>query len=241
MSIRQAILLFSTFTFGVATACAQARPQSEQGQPRQGEPKFEVTVSGATGKKAERQLKEAERLNELRGKFTEEIQKCRSLLRARTLEVAETSCQSAARLADQLGPYSLERSGAYEAVGHVMLERRRYREALDYYSRALEYGQPVLTETSAELARLYGNLAMTNHLLDELDKAREFYRKSEQTYQAAYVKFGEGGADDEWVRNVRESYLKSLKTLLGYHRQAAEEAGAAAEVEEVEKLLNSLP
>lgn len=241
-SIQRAILLSSVLLFGLVTASAQTRPNREQEKPKQDEPKFEVTVTGATGKEGARLLRESARRDAIRGKYFEEQRKCSELLKAHMLEGAETVCKSALKLAQQLEEHSrLERSGAYEAVGHVMLGRQRYNEALDHYSRALDAGQPVLTETSAELGRLYGNLAMTHHMLGDLAKARELYRKAGKMYQAAYDEFGKDDRGDEWVQNMRESYLKSLKTILGFHRTAAEEAGAASEVEEIEKLLNSLP
>ena len=236
------ILLLSIFALGTVTAGAQTRRKSRQAKPRPDEPKFEVSVTAGTGKEGERLLKESARRDAVRGKFFEEKGKCRDLLKARMLQGAETVCKAAVKLAEQLEAHSrLERSGAYEAFGHVMLGRQRYHEALDYYTRALDAVGPVLNETSVELAQLYGSLAMTNHLLGRLDKALELYRKSGKMYKAAYDDFGKDGRDDEWVQDVRRSYLTSLKTLLGYHRTAAEEAGAAAEVEEVEKLLHSLP
>jgi tetratricopeptide (TPR) repeat protein len=238
---RRVILLFLIFALGTVTALAQTRRKARQTKPKPGEPKFEVNVTAGTGKEGERLLKESARRDAIRSKFFEERGKCRDLLKAGMLQGAETVCKSAVKLAEQLEAHSkLERSGAYEAVGHVMLGQQRYEEALEYYSRALESVEPRLTDTSAELAQLYGNLAMTNHVLGRLDKALELYRKAGKIYRAAYDDFGKDDKD-EWVRNVRQSYLNSLKTLLGYHRNAAEEAGAASEVEEVEKLLNSLP
>lgn len=224
------------------TAGAQTRRKARQTKPKPDGPKFEVSVTAGTGKEGERLLRESARRDAIRGKFFEEEGKCRDLLKARMLQGAETVCKAAVKLAEQLEAHSrLERSGAYEAVGHVMLARQRYEEALDYYTRALTAFGPALNETSAESARLYGNLAMANHLLGRLDKALELYRKSGKIYKAAYDDFGKDDRGDEWVQNMRQSYLNSLKTLLGFHRAAAEDAGAASEAEEVEKLLNSLP
>lgn len=242
MLIRRAILLSAVLAFGLATGSAQTQRKAEQQKPKPDEPKFEVTVTAGTGKEGARLLREAARRDAINRKFFDESRKCDELLKARMLQAAETVCKSAVKLAEQLEAHSrLERSGAYEAVGQVMLAQQRYPEALDYYTRALDAGGPVLTETSAELARLHGNLAMTNHLLGELGKARELYRKSVKIYQAAYDEFGKDDHDDEWVQRMRQGYLKSLKMILEFHRAAAEEAGAAAEVEEIEKQLKSLP
>ena len=217
--------------------CAQTRPNKEQDKP-----KFEVSVSeAATGKKAEHLIKEAERRSEIGRKFTEGDRKCRRLINDRKLKEAEPVCKAVLPLADQLEDEGeLARMGAYESVGHVMLGQKRYREALEYYSRALDLGQPKLTEKDAELARLYGNLAMAQHMLGNLDKALELYRKSEEIYHRAYTTFGDGYTD-EWIERTRQSYLNDLKMILKYHLIAAKDAGATSEVEEIEKLIKSLP
>ena len=78
------------------------------------------------------------------------------------------------------------------------------------------------------------------HLMRDLEKAREFYRKAEKVYQNAYASIGDGDSD-EWVKTTKQSYIKSLKTLLEYHITAAQDAGASSEAEEIRKLLKGLP
>jgi tetratricopeptide (TPR) repeat protein len=134
----------------------------------------------------------------------------------------------------------LEKMVAYEMFGHVLMGQNRYGEALDYYTRALDFVRPVIKETDAELARLYGDIAVAHHGLRDLDKAREMYRKSERSFQLAYENIGKGDAGDE-SDNLKQQYLKSLKRILGFHLIAAEQAGLASEVEEVRKLLADLP
>jgi tetratricopeptide (TPR) repeat protein len=243
LSIKRAMLFSLICIFAVGTACAQTRPKQDKSKAEKGEPKFEVTVPEvATGKEAERLLKEAERSAEISRKYTAESLKCRDLIRDGKLVEAETVCKAVLQMVDQLeAPDELGRIGAHESVGEVMAGQQRYREALDYYSRALDLGQHSdLTETDAELAQLYGNVAMTNHLLGDLDKALELYRKAEKIYRAAYAHFAEG-ANDEWAVRTRQSYQKRLKQLMGFHLEAAEEAGATSEAEELKEQLRSLP
>jgi tetratricopeptide (TPR) repeat protein len=128
----------------------------------------------------------------------------------------------------------------YESVGEALIGQERYQEALDYYSRALDLGHSRYTEEDGPLGRLYGNVAMVSHLLGDLDKARELYRKSERIYHHAYTTFVVTNTA-EGLEEQKQIYLKSLKAILGFHRNAAEEAGAASEVEEIEKLLKTLP
>ena len=126
--------------------------------------------------------------------------------------------------------------GAYEMFGHALRGQKRYREALAYYERAHAAVRSRLTEKDAELGRLYGDMAITHHLLRDLDEARELYRKAEKIFQTAHASIG-GDDSDEEVDLIRQSYMRSLKQLLEYHLIAAEDAGAAAEAEEVWKLL----
>jgi tetratricopeptide (TPR) repeat protein len=236
LSLKRGILLSSFFIFGVIAACGQTRPKAEQDKP-----KFEVNVTASTGKEAERQIKEIERLAALRRKFTEEYRKCRDLTKDRNLKEAEGVCKTAVQLADQLEVDSKwERMRAYESFGHIMLGQERFQEALEYYSRALDFGLPSYTEEDAELGRLYGNLAITQHMLGNLDKARELYRKSEQIYHHAYTTFVVTNTA-EGLEEQKQIYLESLKLILKRHRIAAQDAGATAEIEEIDKMLKSLP
>jgi hypothetical protein len=98
--------------------------------------------------------------------------------------------------------------------------------------------QPVLNIVI--LGRLYGDLAIAHHLMRDLEKAREFYRKAETIYQMAYQSIGDGESD-ELVSTMKREYMKSLKTLLEYHLAAAQDAGAIAEEAEIKKLRESLP
>lgn len=242
LALKTSLLFSLLFIFGMGTACGQTRPKAEQDKAKQDEPKFEVTVSANTGKEAERRLKEVERLAELGRKFTEEDRKCRSLLKTQKLEEAENVCKAALQLAEQLEPESkFERMRAYESVGHVMLGQKRYAEALRYYSRAFDLGQPQYTEEDASLGRLYGNLALAQHMLGDLNKARELYRKSEQIYHRAYLTYDASGDTAESNAITKQSYLNSLKLMLKYHRMVAEETGATSEIEEIDKLMKSLP
>ena len=241
MNIKTSLLFSLFFIFGLGTACGQLRPKTEK--PKHDAPKFEVEVSEAvTGKKAEQLLKEVERRNEIRDKFTEKDRKCDSLINDRKLKEAETVCKAALQLAEQLEPESKhERMSAYESVGHTMLGQKRYAEALRYYSRAFDLGQSQYTEEDASLGRLYSNLAFAHYMLGNLDKAREHFRKSEQIYHRAYTTYDASGDTAESNAMTKQSYLNSLKLMLKYHRMTAEETGATSEIEEIDKLMKNLP
>jgi tetratricopeptide (TPR) repeat protein len=133
----------------------------------------------------------------------------------------------------------MERMRAHEFLGHLLLQQKRYDEAVKSYQRALSVVGANLSEDDATLARLWGNLAISHHFLRDLGKARAYYKKAEQIYQNAYTAMGSGDSD-EWVGTTKQEYLKSLETLLDYHLLAAREAGATAEVEEISKLKQKL-
>jgi tetratricopeptide (TPR) repeat protein len=174
-------------------------------------------------------------------RFFAEEGRCRALVKEQKWQESETVCKTAVSLADRLPSESkLEKMGAYEMFGHVLMGQNRYREALNYYTRALDFVRPVIKETDAELARLYGNIAIAHHSLRDLDKAREMYRKSERSFQLAYENIGKGDVSDE-SDFLKQQYLKSLKRILGFHLIAAEQAGVVSEVEEVRKLMAGLP
>lgn len=240
LSIKRAMLCSLICVFGVGTACGQTRPKAEKVE--QAKPKFEVKAPEfSTGKEAERLLKDIERQREIRNKFNEEDMKCDNLINNRKMKEAETVCKAALQLAEQLEADSkYERMAAYESVGHAMLGQQRYTEALDYYSHAFDLGQTRYTQEDASLGRLYSNVAIAQHMLGNLDEARELYRKAEQIYHHAYTTFVVTNTA-EGLAEQKQRYLNSLKLILKHHRIAAEDAGAASEIDEIDKLVKSLP
>lgn len=174
-------------------------------------------------------------------KFFEKDRVCRSLVKEQKWKEAGEACLETVRVGDQLGDNrSLEKMGAYEMLGYALQGQKRYPEALEAFNRALAAVAADLNQTDAELGRLYGDLAITHHLLRDLSNARDWYKKAEKVYQLAHASIGDGSSD-EWVVETKQQYMKSLKTLLEFHLRAAEDAGAAAEVEEIKKLQKTLP
>lgn len=184
---------------------------------------------------------EYERDRKVAEQYFGQVDKCRSLVRSETWNEAERVCMRAVEQAEMFGKErELEKMGAYELAGHVMRGQKRYREALDYYKRAQAAVRSRLDDKDAELGRLFGDMAITYHLLRDLDKARELYRQAERVLQAAYANMG-GEQVDEEIEIIRRGYIKSLRKLLEYHLIAAKDAGATSEVEEITKLMKSLP
>jgi tetratricopeptide (TPR) repeat protein len=166
-------------------------------------------------------------------------EECRSLLRLQRWKEAETACTAAVRLADRFADYrELEKMGAYENVGDALMGQGRYRESITYYTRAVEMGRPRVNDKNAEAGQVYASIGAAYHRLRELDKAREYYRKAENTYRTAYSNID---PEAEYGVEMRQSYLRRLKVILENHQLAAEQAGAAAEAEEIKKQIAGLP
>ena len=173
--------------------------------------------------------------------FFKEEHQCRDLIRTQRWKEAETSCRAAIALANQF-PYEreLEKSGAYELFGMTMVGQKRFREAIESYNHALDVIRTRLTEKDAEVGQLYGHIAIAYHLLGDLNKARESYRKAENIYQVADANIGQGNSDEE-IERTKQGYMRTLKNLLKLHLTAAEDAGATAEVDELKALMKRLP
>ena len=168
-------------------------------------------------------------------------ERCRSLVRTGNFKDAEVICKEALQHAEMFaGGRELEKMGAYELVGHVMIGQKRYRDALDYFKRAQDAVGSRLSEKNAEMGDLYGSMAIAHHLLRELDKARELYSRGERVLQAAYDDMKADDKDEE-LEQLRRGYIKRLRRLLEYHLLAAEDAGASSEVEAIKKLMKNLP
>lgn len=167
-------------------------------------------------------------------KYFKEADKCRALLKDQKPVQAEEVCKAALPLAEQLPDgQGLTKVLAYESVGHALMAQRRFQEAFDYYTRSFNLAQTVVKETDAELGWAYRNLALANHGLGNLDKARELYGKAEKTLQLAYDNIG--------MEALKQRYKQGLKEILNYHAAAAEQAGATTETEELRKRLAAMP
>lgn len=218
-------LLFSLSAGGAA--CGQSRPVTEAQttpQPR---------AASAGQREPEDQIKLAQQY------FAADA-KCRGLLKQEKWKEAEVACLAETRLAERFADQrELEKMGAYENVGASLAGQKRYREAITYYTRALDISRPRLTDANAEVGQLYGRIALAYHMMRDLDQAREFYRKAARTYQTAYARIKEEEVVEEGLETKR-GYLATLKSILEFHLIAAEQAGATAEVEEIKQQLAAL-
>lgn len=177
---------------------------------------------------------EYETQQQLRDAYSKEDDRCRDHLGKRQWADAETACKTALELADKLqDDEGIIKFMATSNVGNALFAQRRFQEALPYYTRSFGYAQASFEETDSELGSAYGNLAMVNHALGNLDEARQLYRSAERTFDLAYKKIGSN--------QLKQSLQQRLKAILQYHALAAEQAGAIAEAEEIRKRVAAIP
>ncbi len=130
--------------------------------------------------------------------FFQADEKCRGLLKSERWQEAEVACRFGARLSDRFADHrELEKMGAYQPVGESLAGQKRYAEAINYYTRALELARPRLDDSNAEVGELYGRIALAYHMSRDLERACEFYRKATRSYQTAYANIKEEDVVEE--------------------------------------------
>jgi len=163
---------------------------------------------------------------------------CRSLDASDNWKKNEEACRSLVRIADQLpATRALEKMGAYDLLGWVLAQQKRYPEAIESFKLAFIPVKAVLDEDNVELAQLHARMAMTYHVQGDLEQARASYRQAEQIYQNAYKDMSKGEQSDDFSERLKKSYAQQLRKTLELHLKAAEKSGARAEVEEIKSLM----
>src|SRR6185503_18914269 len=110
---------------------------------------------------------------EIAEQFFAKERTCRDLIKGQAWEEAEEPCLASVKLADKLEENrALEKMGAYEMWGYVLRGQKRYDESLKAFEKALALVGSRLSESDAELGSVYGNIAISHHLLRDLAKAR---------------------------------------------------------------------
>ncbi len=166
--------------------------------------------------------------------FFDAEEKCRALLNERKYSEAEASCKATVKIADRLPAHrALEKSGAYAFVGQAMLGLKRFQDALEYFTRSYEVGKTTLEETDAETGYAYVNLGLANHLLGNLDQARDYYDRAENILRQAYIYIE--------LEDARQGYVRAIKSLLQFRLDIAERSGDPKEVGEIKKRMTKIP
>ena len=183
-------------------------------------------------------LAEIQREEELAREYFQIKPNCRNLNAADNWKQNEEACRNLVRIADQLpATRALEKMGAYEQLGWVLAQQRRFPEAIESFKLAFIPVKSVLDEDDVELAYLHTRMAITYHGQGDLEQARASYRQAEKIYQNAYKDMSKGEQSDDFSERLKKSYAQQLRKTLELHLKAAEKSGATAEVEEIKSLM----
>lgn len=185
----------------------------------------DVTVTATVNPKEVKAIlakeQEATRIN--RAYFDEE-DKCRSFLKERDLQKAETSCREAVSLVEKLpSEHVLERSSARTNLGIALILLRKASEAIPLFKKSLEIRIPRAGESDADTADIYAWLATAYGISGEVQLARSNFEKAESSYRSAFIDIG----DD--CDGMRFSYPRRMKTALEAHYNVVVLAGLTDE------------
>ena len=155
-------------------------------------------------------------------------EECRDLHAAQQSRQAEEVCRAAVDLVERFPPDRVHtRVGAYENLGYVLLDQRKFPESIDYFKRAATLAEKPFHRDDIELGIAYSALALALHESGDLKGGREYYERSIKKIVLARLhaptdelKTSLAGAE----KNVLQNYAKLL-------RQSGDESA----VEEAEK------
>jgi len=163
----------------------------------------------------------------INSRFSDEYEKCRSLISRQSFKDAEDFCRLSLSYAEELPNENyLKRYNAQKAVGTVLLRRIQPSDAIQFLEEALMTGKRVPDDTNLELGEVYFLLGQAHYQLHNLDKTLDFYARAEDTYRSAFQ-----NVDDN---EIRSRYAGMLLWILEIHSVVLEEANMKDEAVEVE-------
>lgn len=164
--------------------------------------------------------------------YNAETVKCRDLIKREDYSGADVRCKSAITLALALPTEKkAERLAAYENYGLVFYFREKYKEAIDNFLKALEFGKS-LPAGSPEVGNVYFNLGRSNQKMEELDRAEEYFLAAENVYRKAYLK--------TTSRKLKKDYKDYIAVLLMLRSAIAGQLGDNKKQEEIQRAIKTL-
>jgi TonB family protein len=176
---------------------------------------FSLGIPAAASEQEERKSQE----------FFKKDKLCRTEYQAHQLTEAEQSCEAEVKLADELpAERRMERVGAHDLYGQVMIAERKYPEALKEFQHELSIAEGFMHSYDAELAYAHYHLAVALHLTAQPTEALAEYKKAEETLTEARSHIGSDV--------LKQRYSETLKRILQAHatllKQSGDTGGAAA-------------
>ena len=116
-----------------------------------------------------------------------EEKKCRTFISQGDFAEAERSCRQAILLVEKLPTdQALAKSSSRVALAVVMLCQQKSAEAIALLNTSLELGKPIIDDTDAETGERNFFFFYAYHQLANIDEAKRFYLKAENTYRTAF-------------------------------------------------------
>ena len=159
-----------------------------------------------------------------------EEKKCRTLISQGDFAEAERSCRQAILLVEKLPTdQALAKSSSRVALAVVMLCQQKSAEAIALLNTSLELGKPIIDDTDAETGERYFLLGQAYHQLANIDEAKRFYLKAENTYRTAFKEMGDS--------DIRAFYPRPIINILASHLLLLRNAGLTDDAARIEKRL----
>ena len=189
----------------------------------------DVTVT-TNPKKIDAILKKNQEETKANKLYYSEEERCRNLINARTFGEAELSCNLAISLVDKLpADQGLAKSSSRVALAVVMLWQKKPNEAISLLNTSFELAKSIIDDTDAETGERYFLMGQAYHLLANVDEAKKYYNKAENTYRTAFKEMGDS--------DIREFYPKPIINILTAHLLLLKNAGLNDDAARVEKRL----
>ena len=110
-----------------------------------------------------------------------------------------------------------------------MLCQQKSAEAIALLNTSLELGKPIIDDTDAETGERYFLLGQAYHQLANIDEAKRFYLKAENTYRTAFKEMGDS--------DIRAFYPRPIINILKSHLLLLRNAGLTDDAARIEKRL----
>ena len=146
-----------------------------------------------------------------------------SIKNTKLMEMADLTMKDTKELQDQLN--ELELSTTYNEAGGIYFDRGDYKNALDYFEKALAINERVLGTEHPDTARIYNNMAGVFSDQGDYEKAMKYYRKALSIRKNV---FGTEHPDTAWVYSNMSFTLREQ----GDYKKSLEYCGKALSIRE---------
>jgi len=159
--------------------------------------------------------------------YLEKMAACRDAYRVRHYFEAESLCEAALKLADQLLPQrKLERMTAHAMYGQILIAEHKLPEALVQTQQELSIAETFMKSDDPDLGYAYYHEAIALHMNAKVQSALVHYKEAEEILRQAV----EHAADE----SLKNQYAATLGQVVKAHAALLRQTGHAAAAAELE-------